>query len=64
VGRQLYGCAADVRLPCAKGTDGMRPSIVNAQVSPRLDLEVACVAGHEVNTVISLVYWPRLGMAR
>lgn len=52
-GRQLYEYAADVRLPCVRGTDDMRPSIsVNVKVSSRLDLEVAYEAGHEVNRVI------------
>lgn len=60
--RQLYEYPADIRLPCVKGTDGMRPSIVDAKVSPRLDLEVVCEAGHEVNRV-SVAHWPGSGMS-
>ena len=52
-GRQLYEYAADVRLPCVKGTKDMRPSIVNAKVSSQLDLEVTCEAGRDVNTVLA-----------
>jgi len=32
-GRQLYGYVADVWLPCIKGTEDMRPSIVNVEAS-------------------------------
>ena len=40
-GRQPSEYTVDVRLPCVKRVDDMRPSISNIQVSPRPDLEVA-----------------------
>lgn len=55
-GRRFYENAVDFRLPCVKGTEDMRPSIVNGQVSPRPDSEVAWVAGHEVNGVTSVAH--------
>jgi len=48
-GRQLYGYATVVRLPRVKGTEDMRPSIVNVEVSPQLVIEISCGVGHDVN---------------
>ena len=56
MGRQLYEYTIDVPLPCVKGTDDMRSLIVNIRGSPRLDLEVAYMTGHEVNRVVPVGY--------
>lgn len=40
---------ADVWLPCVKGTEDMRPSIVNVEVSPQLVIEISWEVGHDVN---------------
>jgi len=51
-GRRLYGYAADVRLPCVNGTEDMRLSIVNVEVSPQLVTEISCGVGHDVNRTL------------
>lgn len=55
VGRRFRGYTADIPLPCAKGAQGMRPLIVDTQLSSHgLIWKRACVGGHEAN--VQVVY--------